>query len=244
MGDSRFEWLREKSEFQQLMRDGRPPKNTTDSSTIGQQTLAGDIIFYRAETAYRTDDKVHAGELAAEALGQPMSQTAMIKAKHLLELIGPQPPISISEFTGSELYLSDADWMTAKVGRGEPTRNAFCPDPRDRLGPLYLELAGKFYQKGLYGHAPSRYEFNLNGRWDTFEATVGLQTVALMGGRGVFIIKGDGREIYRSSELSGSRTETLNVDVKGVQRLELITAPSKGSNGTSWTIWCNPRMSR
>ena len=105
-------------------------------------------------------------------------------------------------------------------------------------------MANVFYAKGLYAHAPSRYVFQLDRKWKTFEAVGGLQDGAASIGSAVFIIKADGRECYRSPLLSGSRTADIQVDVTNVDTLELLTESGKEGNACCWSIWGDPKIRR
>jgi hypothetical protein len=62
------------------------------------------------------------------------------------------------------VFLSDAVWTDARVGWRQVARNSFWFDDRFRNG-VFLQLAGRFYDEGLYAHSPPRYTFRVEGKW-------------------------------------------------------------------------------
>ena len=174
-----------------------------------------------------------------EVAGTPTEQ----KLRHLIAMSVPNQPMDLEDANGDAVFLSDVNWTEAETGWGSPTRNLYCIS-RNVRDAVFLEMANQFYSKGLYAHAPSRYVFRLDRKWQTFEAVGGLQSGAASIGSAVFIVKADGRECYRSPLLSGSTTVDIRVDVSGVDTLELLTESGKDGNASCWSIWGNPRVGR
>jgi hypothetical protein len=158
-------------------------------------------------------------------------------------VIDPPAPIDLGKVTAEFASLSDAGWNDAKVGWGQVARNYYWFDAKIQNG-VFLQLGGQFFDKGLYAHAPSRYVFDLAGKWQTFTATVGLRDGAPDFGSAVFRVLGDGKELHRSPVLRvGARAE-INVAVTGVRTLELRTEGAEGNNHGAWSIWTEPQVSR
>jgi hypothetical protein len=63
-------------------------------------------------------------------------------------------------------------------------------------------------------------------------------------GSGIFVVKGDGRELFRSRLLRLDQTAQIDVSVDGVKQLELIVESGKRGNANCWTIWGSPIVSR
>ena len=61
-----------------------------------------------------------------------------------------------------------------------------------------IYINGKFYDKGLYAHSPSEFVFDLNERWKTFTATIGLLDGAHKQGSAMFVVRGDDKMLYQS----------------------------------------------
>ena len=135
--------------------------------------------------------------------------------------------------------LSDLAWESAQVGYAKPLRDRNLFEDGDPF-PL-LRAGGRIYDKGIFAHAPSRLVFRTAGGWKTFASTVGLQT----GGRSaVFLVKGDGRTLYRSPLLQNDAVAKCSVDIRGVRALELITEDGGDGNGHDWSVWLGPRLGR
>lgn len=60
----------------------------------------------------------------------------------------------------------------------------------------------------------------------------------------VFVIKTDGKEAYRSADIRGPQKAEYDLDVTGVQTLELIVDKASARNGGNWALWLDPQLSR
>ena len=189
----------------------------------------------------RKDDAVQA---AQAALGNKKTPPEIVrKLKHIIALTNPQPPVAPAAVKTDEAYLSDLKWVSARTGWGSPARNLYFPG-KFHEEPLLLELDTRFYEKGLYAHAPSRYVFNLDGHFKRFTATVGLQKDVDDRGSAIFIVKGDGRQLFRSKLLKGNQTAAIDVDIQGTKSIELIAQTGKPGNVSCWAIWVEPKVYR
>lgn len=175
------------------------------------------------------------------SLGPPPGTLRILR--HIENLLDPAPPVSPLAYDGTELALSDAVWTEASVGWGKTARNRFYhPSPSERS--FLLELGGEIFEKGLYAHAPSRFVYKLEGQWNTFHATVGLQAGVGSIGRSQFTVRGDGKVLATSGILKGAETEELQVDIRGVQTLELKVESTIQGNPQCWSVWGRPLVSR
>ncbi|HEY1788673.1 MAG TPA: NPCBM/NEW2 domain-containing protein [Verrucomicrobiae bacterium] len=140
------------------------------------------------------------------------------------------------------LPLGDAQYESAKVGWLEPAENRI---------PLNMEIAsplldsGRIYATGLFAHSPSRYIYALGGKWKTLEGEAGLHTAYQYHADGViFIIKADGKEMFRSPVIREATHARYNIDVTGVKTLELIVEKAQAQNSGNWALWLDPTLSR
>jgi hypothetical protein len=124
----------------------------------------------------------------------------------------------------------------AKVGWLKP---AYDHLPRQES---LIESAGRLYETGIYAHAPAAHRYDLAGRWKRLRGDCGLPTQR--GGTVVFVIKTDGREVFRSPKRSPGKTATYDIDLAGVESLELVTEDSSDGNGADWGVWLAPELSR
>jgi NPCBM/NEW2 domain/Aspartyl protease len=138
--------------------------------------------------------------------------------------------------------LGDCRPELAEVGWLKPAANRI-PLNGEIVSPL-LD-SGKIYATGLFAHSPSRYVYNLDGKWKTLRGEAGLHTAFQNLAYGVvFVIKTDGKEVFRSGVVRGSEHPLYDVDVTGVKTLELVAEKAQEQNGGDWGLWLEPTLFR
>ncbi len=105
---------------------------------------------------------------------------------------------------------------------------------------LPIKLNGIVYEHGLGAHAWGRIEYQLNGAYTRFRATVGIDD-SQSGGSAIFRVMGDSRELYRSPLMQrGDTPANFDIDISGVQKLILFM----DDGGDGWpddnTVWADP----
>jgi hypothetical protein len=141
-----------------------------------------------------------------------------------------------------QLPLGDAQAESAKVGWLTPAANRV---PASAEVPLPFLDSGGVYPTGLYAHSPSRYMFKLGGQWQRLRGAAGLHTAFQNHAYGVvFVIKADGREVFRSGAVQDATHAQYDVDVTGVKTLELIVEQAQAGNGGDWGLWLEPTLFR
>ena len=151
--------------------------------------------------------------------------------------------VDLETFQGDRAYLSDAMWRTAEVGSGEPIHNHLWFDQKS-AADIVLIVHGRLYAKGISAPAPSRFGFALAGRWKSFTATVGMQDGSDNQTAAVFVVRGDGRELFRSTALSVDASQQMKINVTGVNDLELVTEAVGGKARETKAIWAAPFVRR
>ena len=154
---------------------------------------------------------------------------------------GPKPVPSKVPETINRVFLGDVAWKTATVGWLKPTANRI--PANDEVDSPLLD-AGKFYATGLFAHAPSRYVFELGGKWKQLRGAAGLHAAKQDGGSVEFILKADDKEIFHSHVIHGANLARYEVDVTGVKTLELIVGDGDDGNSNDWGLWLDPTLSR
>ena len=149
--------------------------------------------------------------------------------------VASQDPATVPE-AETRLPLSHAKPVEARVGWLSP---AYDHLPRREA---VIESAGTFYETGIYAHAPAVHRYDLAGRWKRLTGGCGLPTQR--GGSVVFVIRADGREVFRSPRLQPGRSVTYDVPLDGVTTLELVTEDGGDGNGSDWGVWLGPELSR
>jgi hypothetical protein len=140
------------------------------------------------------------------------------------------------------LPLGDARPELAEVGWLKPAANRI--PPNGQIESPLLD-SGKIHATGLFAHSPSRYVYDLGGKWQTLRGEAGLHTAFQPYAYGVvFVIKTDGKEVYRSSIIRGSKQARYEVDVTGVKTLELLVEQAYDQNGGNWGLWLDPTLFR
>jgi hypothetical protein len=135
-------------------------------------------------------------------------------------------------------WLAELAWKSAETGWLPPARDYL---PYEEPGPIpFFIVEGQFFETGLYGHAPSRYVFDLGGKWKKLASKFGF---APGNGSCIFVVKGDGKELFRTDLIEDRKLHELEVDVTGVKTLELIIDDAVG-NYYDLAHWLAPELSR
>jgi hypothetical protein len=207
------------------------------------ETAWNETLVERAERWVQTSARDARVFVSDEVIARATSTDVQRKLRALRAVLDPAAPIALESATAERVVLSDAAWTEAKVGWGQPARNHAWFDEKIQDGVL-VSLGGRFFEKALYAHSPSRYVFALEGKWKTFTATVGLRDGAARQGSAIFTVRGDGRELHRSPLLRVGARHEVTVNVTGVKQLELLAEGGEGHPHNSWAIWAEPALQR
>jgi hypothetical protein len=141
-----------------------------------------------------------------------------------------------------KLSLGDARAQSAEVGWLKPAQNRV---PTNDNVPSPLLDSEKIYATGLYAHSPSRYRFDLGGKWQTLHGEAGIHSLHQHFAAGVvFVVKTDDKEIFRSAVIRGSSKARYDLNVSGAKSLELIVEKATDRNGNNWALWLDPILHR
>lgn len=125
---------------------------------------------------------------------------------------------------------------SAKVGWGDAVYDRV-PDEQ-----MLLESGGRFFETGIYAHAPARHVYDLNGRWSSLTGHVGL--AAGHDGTVEFEIKGDGRTLWKSDVVQSSATVSFEISLDGIKQLELLTHTTDDGATADWGLWLDLTLNR
>lgn len=206
-------------------------------------SLADDLLLGQAVESYRRRDNEQAFAIARELHESSDNPLMKQKAVHLANLLKnntPVSPASIKPDTKS-FPLSCLPWKEASVGWGRPLRNQVFLNSNDSK-PCFLEVGGRFFQYGLYGHAPSSYTFEIDPSWKRLTFSYGRQMQH--SGAVVFVIKSNDRELFRSSQIDDDTLRSGGVSLVGVSELTLIVESGDDGHREDWGVWLNPRLER
>jgi NPCBM/NEW2 domain len=144
----------------------------------------------------------------------------------------PQPAAVAADIT--EMPLSGTAPLTAQTGWGGVHF--------DRTGEgRPLEGPAGLFTHGLYAHADSRFDYQLDGKWDTL---TGIACV-LDGGFGTVeaLIEADGRSVWGPKTIKPGEQAPFEIAVRDVKKLTLRFTGKDGNRG-AWSAWAEPSLTR
>jgi hypothetical protein len=98
-----------------------------------------------------------------------------------------------------------------------------------------------FYDLGIGTHANSMIIYALGGRFSKFSTDFGIDTEAGDQNKAIFIIQGDGRELFRSKPKGKfDYPESISINIKNINKLTLKTKMEGTANNGLHTDWLNP----
>ena len=200
------------------------------------------LALDEAVEAYAAGDRARAESLAAE-LGERFSHLPEVrrKAAHLQALLKPAPLQPLLEIPAKDGWvpLSGAKPRSDSVGWGRPLRDEVLIE---RPGQCFLQVGGQFFERGLFAHAPAKHEWDLARQWQRFRTAYGVQD----GHEGsvVFVVLGDGRELHRSAVVRDHTLGKVEVDVRGVDVLELAVEDGGDGAHSDWGVWISPELGK
>jgi hypothetical protein len=105
-----------------------------------------------------------------------------------------------------------------------------------------IKIDGRIFEFGIGSHAASKLAWNLNGAYKKFHSYIGLDDEAACGNGAIWLVKGDGKELYRSRVLTSHEIDSLSIDIGGVKVFELETLDNgdKDCDHANWAgAWLN-----
>lgn len=168
----------------------------------------------------------------ASSAGPLVKETARVLAASAGFKPGPVPAVA----EGALCHLSEATLKSARVGYGRALPN--------RLpAGLLFSCGSRLFPRGLYAHAKSSHVWDLGGKWKTLEGHAGLPD-GHDGGSCVFVVKADGKELWRSPKTEPGTLRSFKVSVDGAANLELLVEDAGDGIGSDWGCWFAPQVTR
>lgn len=157
-------------------------------------------------------------------------------ASESVDIRVPAPPAPTET-----VYVSDLEFSFASNGFGPVERDLANGQLPAGDGPR-LTLGGNTYDKGLGVHATSQVSVNLGGQCDRFTAVVGVDAAVGSAGSVAFVVRGDGEQLFASGRMTGGGTAQVDVDVTGVQRLDLVVDNGGDNQASDHADWAAARI--
>ncbi len=199
------------------------------------------MVIYSEEGHFMTVDNIGqatVNDLIRIVENDNRDNQRQTKLTILNQLLQNNQPINLKTIKKDSVFLSDAAWEEASVGWENPARNYYTAESNQLF---FLENMGEIYPKGLYAHAPSLYKYKLTKKWRKLKITAALRDGAQKPEGIQFIIRGDGK-ILSSYNVKPNEKHLFDIDLAGIDNLELCTQDQTGNNFNAWSIWCNPYL--
>ncbi len=107
-----------------------------------------------------------------------------------------------------------------------------------------LKLADRTYSSGIGVASHSRLEYEFKSKFTTFCAVIGIDAETAGRGECIFVVRGDGNELVRKPMRATDDPHRLKLDIKGVQRLELIVESGADLDLADHANWCDACLLR
>ncbi|MCG6154634.1 NPCBM/NEW2 domain-containing protein [Rubinisphaera margarita] len=143
-------------------------------------------------------------------------------------------PLERPDLASGGSYVSDLYWAEARTDWASVER-----DRTTNQTPIVVNGTG--FSKGVGIHSTGHLTLNLKGLGDRFQASIGVpDDVPSDDGSVVFHVVGDGQTLYQSSVITGAHAAIpIDVDVRGIRRLELRVTDAGDGNFRDHAVWGN-----
>jgi hypothetical protein len=156
------------------------------------------------------------------------------------------PVASVSRLevkNGKLVYLSDLQPAEVRIIPYLDGNYQFQQDRSAAGRPL--RLAGKTYARGLGTHSRTEVTYALDGGFETFAATLGLDDAVGNSGSVIYRVYGDDRMLYESPVVRGGDAPIdLKLPLKGVLLLRLEVDYADGGDAADQANWADARLLR
>lgn len=162
--------------------------------------------------------------------------TATVKA---VSPYGIEKTYTIKFEIKNEIYVSDMDWLVDKSGYSANMRDkCTCGNP---LG-VWVDGVQTPFDKGVGSHAPSDVTFNVEGMdATTFQAVAGIGMEQGGNGNVNFIVKVDGKEVFRADGVVFKTSVPVEVDITGAKTVSLVTE-TNGADSNDHAVWADAKI--
>ncbi|VAX22684.1 Alpha-galactosidase, partial [hydrothermal vent metagenome] len=133
------------------------------------------------------------------------------------------------------IYLDKLKWISATTGWREVQLN-------HSIKGQTMTMGGKMFHRGIGTHAYSRIVYKRPEEYDTFAATIGCDQKALVGSL-VFVVEGDGKELFRSPIFrADSAPMEIGVPIGNTNEITLIVEDGGDRINADHANWANARF--
>ncbi len=149
-----------------------------------------------------------------------------------------------SYFLRKEISLTSIKWIDFKQDYAYPMINRNLNSRGSIFGFERLSSNYFFYDYGIASHASSAITYKLNRRFSYLRTDYGLDTEAAASAKAIFVIEGDGKELFRSKAKGRfDNPSTIELNIKGIDGLVLKIEKVDSIYGAH-ADWLNPILIR
>jgi hypothetical protein len=173
--------------------------------------------------------------------------TALAGGKATLELPGgsklelPWSSVSRVDIRSSRVaFLSDLKPLAAQEAALVTLPRSWQRDKNVLAGPL--TLGTRIFDKGIGVHARSSLTFAAGKKYDTLAAVIGIDAAA--GGKGdcVFVVLGDGEQVFTKRVKGSEPPQDIQVDIARYDQVTLLVEPGADLDLADHANWCDARF--
>jgi hypothetical protein len=237
--------------FTVVLTNPRPGSVKTDVRLAGQSLApAASLYSSTEEIKYQEREVAARGDTIASLVLPPRSvntvvcRAARIDAPFNRTVWDDAPPGAV--------YLSDLPWAavsqtgTSGLLRSEIDGKGVNVARDANSLQQWIVTSGVRYRKGLGTRAPSEVRYDLNGRYATFEAVVGLDDAdaALKGHpAAVFEVFVDGKKSFSSGPVTpGQKAQAVRVPCSQAKELRLVVAVTGDAKASVMADWADAKL--
>ena len=154
----------------------------------------------------------------------------------------PLDALSDARFRSDRVvYLSDLSPVRTNIAGllHEPSPVRF-----DRsVANFPMSLGGTRYDRGLGVQARTELVYAIDGAYDSFAATIGIDDAVRPRGNVVFRVEGDSRVLFESGPITGRDVpQPVALDVGGIRELTLVVDYGDGMDLSDQADWADARL--
>jgi alpha-galactosidase len=143
---------------------------------------------------------------------------------------------------GHGVFVSELEPVTVAEAGWFGTRFPWRRDASVSGRPLTLR--GRVFERGLGVHSRSSLTYALDKKFSLLTGVIGLDDDGGAAGRVQFVVRGDGREMFRATLSGADEPKPLRVAVAGVERLELLVDFARDEDTGDRADWASLRLIR
>lgn len=203
--------------------------------TVQHQPAAGYEVWFDGEMKGATTSQV----FALRGVDPNVSHTAEVRTVWQDGIVSEKKAdlkFSLKQLLPAEVFVSDLDPFRITHGWRQPEMDR-------NFNGGGLMIGGRHFAKGIGMPTNSEVEFQLNGTYGEFSATVGFDDEYKNSEGAVeFIVVGDGKELWRSGELKkADGARQVKVDVRNVRQL-ILRVKRTGEGGRIHADWVDAKL--